>query len=102
MELSKGKVKPEDIFVFPQGIELEIFKPKPEVRKSLRDQLEWNDKKVLIMTRQLKPVYGIEIFLKALAQIVKEFPDVKALIIGDGPLEVELKDLAYSLGRAIL
>src|SRR5262249_52641323 len=98
LELSKGKVKAADIFVFPQGIELDIFKPKPEIRKSLRDQLEWNDKKVLIMTRQLKPVYGIDIFLKALAQIVKEFPDVRSIIIGDGPLEVELNNLAYSLG----
>ena len=98
LELSQGKVKPEDILVFPQGIELDVFKPKAEIRKSLRDQLEWNDKKVLIMTRQLKPIYGIDIFLKAVAQIIKEVPDVRALIVGDGPLELELKNLASSLG----
>ena len=98
LELSQGKVKPEDILVFPQGIELDVFKPKAEIRKSLRDQLEWNEKKVLIMTRQLKPIYGIDIFLKAVAQIIKEVPDVRALIVGDGPLELELKNLASSLG----
>ena len=98
LELSQGKVKSEDILVFPQGIELDVFKPKAEIRKSLRDQLEWNDKKVLIMTRQLKPIYGIDIFLKAVAQIIKEVPDVRALIVGDGPLELELKNLASSLG----
>jgi glycosyltransferase involved in cell wall biosynthesis len=98
LELSQGKVKPQDISVFPQGIELDVFKPKAEIRKSLRDQLEWNDKKVLIMTRQLKPIYGIDVFLKAVAQIIKEVPDVRALIVGDGPLELELKTLACSLG----
>ena len=98
LELSQGKVKPEDILVFPQGIELDVFKPKAEIRKNLRDQLEWNDKKVLIMTRQLRPVYGIDIFLRAVAEIIKEVPDVRALIVGDGPLELELKTLACSLG----
>ena len=98
LEISKGKVKPEKVWVFPQGIELDIFKPKPEIRNSLRSQLGWCDKQILIMTRQLKPVYGVDIFLKAFARISKAMPDVRALIVGEGPLEYELKQLAVSLG----
>ena len=98
LRLSAGKVKAENVWVFPQGIELDIFKPKPERRMALRNGLGWSDKKVLIMTRQLKPVYGIDIFLQALARIAKEAEDVRALIVGEGPLEQELKQLAASLG----
>lgn len=98
LELSGGKVKSEGIWVFPQGIELDIFKPMREIRKPLRQELGWINKKVLIMTRHLKPVYGIDIFLKALNRIIQQDQDIRAVIVGDGPLEHELKNLSFSLG----
>jgi glycosyltransferase involved in cell wall biosynthesis len=84
--------------VFPQGIELDIFKPQPDVRDVLRHQLGWSDKKILVMTRQLKAVYGVDVFIKALKIIVQQDKDIRAVIIGDGPLENQLKDLSLSLG----
>ena len=98
LELSKGKVNPGDIWVFPQGIELDNFKSIPELKKTLRQVLGWENNKILIMTRTFKPIYGIDIFLKALSMIVKQDKDVRAIIVGDGPLEQELKNLCFSLG----
>lgn len=98
LDLSKGKLKPEKIWVFPQGIELNIFSPRAEARLGLRDKLGWRDKIVLVMTRQLKSVYGVDIFIKALETVVREQPSVRALIVGEGPLEAELKDLSARLG----
>ncbi len=37
-------------------------------------------------------------FLKALARVKAAIPDVKALLIGEGPLREELQNLAVSLG----
>jgi glycosyltransferase involved in cell wall biosynthesis len=98
LELSKGKVKPDDIWVFPQGIDLSIVKLIPDIRKTLRQELGWMDKKILIITRKFKSVYGIDIFLKALSMIVQQDRDVRAIIVGFGPLEHELKSLSISLG----
>src|SRR5262249_49407376 len=39
LNLSGGKLQPEFIWVFPQGIELEIFKPNTKERQSLRTNL---------------------------------------------------------------
>jgi glycosyltransferase involved in cell wall biosynthesis len=98
LDLSGRKLKPEKIWVFPQGIELDIFNPRPEARRVLREKLCWRDKKVLVMTRQLKTIYGVDIFISALATVIREQPDVRALIVGEGPLEADLKDLTARLG----
>jgi glycosyltransferase involved in cell wall biosynthesis len=97
MDLSGGKVRPEQIWVFPQGIELNIFRPRPEARMAVRDKLRWSDKKILVMTRQLKSIYGVDIFIKALEIVVRTQPNVRALIVGEGPLEAELKELIVLL-----
>jgi glycosyltransferase involved in cell wall biosynthesis len=97
LDLSGGKLRPEQIWVFPQGIELDIFNPRPEARRVLREKLRWCDKKVLVMTRQLKSIYGVDIFIRALEIVVREQPDVRALIVGEGPLEAELKELTALL-----
>jgi glycosyltransferase involved in cell wall biosynthesis len=102
LDVSGGKIRPEQIWVFPQGIELDVFKPDAEARRTLRPRLGWADKKIVVMTRQLKSIYGIDIFLKALAAVVRRHADTRALILGEGPLESELKQLAGSLGLSDL
>ena len=52
------------------------------------------------MTRQLKPVYGVDLFIKAIKLISEQNKNVRALIVGDGPLENELRDLTVLLGLA--
>ena len=77
----------EKIVTFPRGIDLKIFRPSEKDRLRVRQKLGWSDKKILIMTRTFRPVYGIEYFLRALPQVIEKVPQVKALLIGTGPLE---------------
>lgn len=77
----------EKIVTFPRGIDLKIFRPSGEDRLRVRQKLGWSDKKILIMTRTFRPVYGVEYFLQALPQVIEEIPQVKALLIGTGPLK---------------
>jgi glycosyltransferase involved in cell wall biosynthesis len=90
----------EKIIVFPWGIDLKLFRPCVELRKATRQELGWEDKKILIMTRSFKEVYGIEYFLKALPKVFEEVPEARALVIGSGPLELQLKALAQELNLA--
>ena len=86
-EIVKMSRYPEDkIVVFPWGIDLNKFNPDFENGFDTRKILGWEDKKILIMTRPFKPVYGIEYFLSALTEVIKEVPDVRILLCGDGPL----------------
>jgi glycosyltransferase involved in cell wall biosynthesis len=80
----------EKIVVFPQGIDQKMFNKNVD-GSGIRKKLGWSDKKILIMARTFKPVYGIEYFLQALTEVVKKVPDVRVLMCGDGPLGDEFK-----------
>lgn len=81
----------EKIVVFPQGIDQKIFNENVD-GKEIREKQGWMNKKILIMARTFKPVYGIEFFLQAMTEVVKKVPDVRVLMCGDGPLRDEFID----------
>lgn len=85
------------VIVFPWGIDLSIFKCTNGSSK-VRERLRWEDKEILIMTRQFQPVYGIEIFLDALPAIIRERPMVRVVLVGSGPLERDYRSRIKELG----
>jgi glycosyltransferase involved in cell wall biosynthesis len=90
---------PENRFaVFPVGIDLGAFNPKTEGRDEMRERLGWENKRVMIMTRNLHQVYDIPTFLRAIPEVVKEVPDARALICGEGPERVRLESIISELG----
>ena len=74
--------------LFKAGIDLRTFK-QLEGKSKIRQELGWDDKKVLIMNRNLHSIYGIEYFLEALPAVLEEKPDTGVIIVGDGPLRAE-------------
>ncbi|MEM6779846.1 MAG: glycosyltransferase [Planctomycetota bacterium] len=85
---------PEDkIEVLPTGINLNRFKhtarrvgPEQEI--------------VVLSVGRLVEVKGIRFGLQAMAEIIREFPQVQYDIVGDGPLRSSLQQLAVELGIA--
>ena len=57
----------------------------------------------LILTGRLVPIKRIDVFLRAVRNVVDKLPDVKVVIVGDGKLREELRQLAAELciGRNI-
>lgn len=95
-EIIKLSGYPKDkIIVFPQGIDLKKFNTKVD-GSEIRNKLGWEDKKILVMTRNFHPVYGIEYFLEALPEVIKENPDVRVILCGDGPLRDKLTQIVTS------
>jgi len=78
------------ITVFPWGIDLKKF--NPGARSDVRSKLGWKDKRILVMTRPFKPIYGIEYFLQALPEVIKKNPDVRVILCGDGPLKSKFEE----------
>lgn len=52
---------------------------------------------VILHTANLKPIKGHIYLLEALAKIIPQYPKVKLLIIGEGPIRGELSALAFEL-----
>ncbi|KKR33243.1 MAG: hypothetical protein UT63_C0020G0013 [Candidatus Gottesmanbacteria bacterium GW2011_GWC2_39_8] len=85
------------IVVFPVGIDLRTF--HPESSSEVRKRLGWDDKKVLICTRNFDiKVHGVEYFILAIPPVLERYPDVRVILVGSGPLEHEYRKLVSKLG----
>jgi len=84
--------------VIPTGTDL-----KPFLRadgKTLRQSQGWQDDKVIISIGRLGSEKNWETLLRAAAQVYAQLPNIKLVLIGDGPEKQNLEDLAVELGIA--
>ena len=73
------------IWVIPWGVEMERFHPLPiHERRKVRRRLGWDDKKILIMTRNLWDVYGHRFLIDALPSVLHAEPDTRVIVCADG------------------
>lgn len=90
-----GVTKP--VHVIPNGFRSDLFYP--------RDQAECRralglppDRKILLAVGNLVEVKGHRYLVEAMAEVVKERPDVLCVIVGSGPLKGKLEGQIKSLG----
>ena len=81
---SREKVRTHHI-----GVDPEKFKPQSEVPRE----------KIVLFVGRLVEKKGCEYLIRAMESIQKAMPDVKLVIVGDGPLRESLEQLAKSLLR---
>jgi L-malate glycosyltransferase len=93
---------PADRFlILPKGIDVEsIARLRPEVRERTRRELGLEGAFVVAMTRNHEQVYGIDVFLKGIAPVLRERPDVKVLMVGGGSLTPSFQSWTAEQGLA--
>ena len=91
------------IIVLPMGVD-----PAPRVAggrvRELRAQYGLGEGPVLLSVARLVPMKGHDVVIEALPRLLKRFPDLAYLIVGDGPHGTVLRDLARArgvLGRVV-
>lgn len=92
----------ERIITFPWGVDLNQFHPAPSQLR-LRDKLGWKDNKIVITTRSLEPIYGVEVFLEAAKEVIEKAPGTRILMLGDGSLRPKVQTFIaeHNLEQAI-
>jgi glycosyltransferase involved in cell wall biosynthesis len=53
---------------------------------------------IIVITRNLEEIYGIDVAINAIAIVKNKFPDIKVFIAGSGPLEEKLRNLVADKG----
>ena len=91
------KYPSDRVVVIPWAVDRNVFN-KGNSDPGLKNRLGLDGKKVLLMMRIFRPVYAIDDFIRSLPAVRAKNPDTRALVLGYGPLEKELKALASSLG----
>lgn len=87
----------KNIIVIPNGANTDLFKPmnQKEVRKKLKfDQ----DANYVCFVGTLAAWQGVEYLIQSAPLILKEIPNTKFLIVGDGQMKEELVELAEKTG----
>jgi len=89
--------EPDKIEVIYFGTDVHLFNPNQR-GETLREELGIHDSPMVISLRGFRPIYNVETLVRAVPTVLKEVPEAKFLVLGQGPQETFLKELAETLG----
>ncbi len=89
-------VAPAKIRIVYHGVDTRKF--TPQAGKEFRASLGLQGIPVVISTRKLRPIYNVEMLIRAIPRILEQAPQVRFIIAGDGEQKEYLEGLAASLG----
>ena len=95
-------VPPQQVVLVWNGIDVGRFSQRPaeeEIAAFRENNGLWGDPVVGAIAR-LSPVKGLDLLTKTIPALLKEFPRLQLLLVGDGPGRADLVRLAYELGIA--
>jgi glycosyltransferase involved in cell wall biosynthesis len=79
--------KPEQVLIVPHGVDLRTFRPLPGLRDQVRSQMSVaKDDFVFLSVGAMTPSKGIDLLLKAFAQVSRKFPQARLVLKGMNPL----------------
>jgi L-malate glycosyltransferase len=96
---ARERISPEKMKVIYNGINVADYPTDEETRSAARAQLGIAPKTPTIgIMANLRPVKGIDVFLRAASLVKRQFTDVKFVIAGEGAERNNLTALAGELG----
>jgi glycosyltransferase involved in cell wall biosynthesis/tRNA A-37 threonylcarbamoyl transferase component Bud32 len=98
---SNAGLLPSRVFATPNSIDIDTQKKYLLPRKRARELLKINSTSYVIGNiARLSPTKNQHFLIQAFAESLKQSPDLILVMIGDGKLESELKELVNTLGIA--
>lgn len=93
--LEEGYGLTEHVTVIPTGIDLAPYSKGD--RWAERHRRGWGDEPVLISVGRLAPEKNMETLIRAAAEVITFYPDLRVVLVGDGPSRADLEDLTHDL-----
>ncbi len=85
--------------ILPWGVDLKVFRGR-QLRTEARRRFGWGEEPVVVSTRTFRSVYAVDATIRGFAAVLRERPDARLVLLGDGPEMAVLKGLTRSLGVA--
>ena len=82
------------VTVVPNGVDVERFAPDPDGAADVRRGLGLEGAQVVGFAGSLKAWHGVDALLRAAALLADRRPQLRLLIVGDGPERARLEDVA--------
>lgn len=90
MKKKMREIHNREIFVVPNGVDLERFKISSGGKKK-------GNAKTIVFVGRLYPIKGVQYLIEAMAVVHREMPDVKLVLVGDGVERSRLVELSKRL-----
>jgi len=74
--------------------------PDTDIVETLK-RIDWERDKIILFVGKYLPTKGIQIIVDALPLVIKEFPNLHALLVGFGKYREELEALVFSLQNSL-
>ena len=87
------------VFMIPNGVDTDRFRPNPAARTPLRQSLQVPDHAPLVgIVAALREEKNHQQFLAAARDILRLVPDTRFVIVGDGPMRGSIEEAINDLG----
>jgi glycosyltransferase involved in cell wall biosynthesis len=90
--------KPKDVKVIHTGVNIKLSDDVDNKVQKEAFGIKYNSIPVIGTVGNLRYEKGYQYFLPAMKQVIKEIPNIKILIVGEGKLRNDYENLANSLG----
>lgn len=91
------KSDPEKLRLVLNGVNTQKFSPK-KGSESLRERLGVTGAPLVICFRVFRPVYNVEMLIKAIPSVLDQLPEAKFILGGDGEQREKLESMVSELG----
>jgi phosphatidylinositol glycan class A protein len=82
----RASVPPRRVFVIPNAVHTSVFSPKRKLATLRRTRGKAGGTKTIVVVSRLVYRKGIDLLAQVLAAICRSDPEVKFMIVGDGPM----------------
>ncbi len=99
-DLIKRGISPDKIMVSPNGVDLDLFGDPPPPDQELMLRLGLAGADVIGFVGSYYDYEGLDDLIAAMPALITARPKLQAVLVGGGPMEVQLKAQAAALGIA--
>jgi glycosyltransferase involved in cell wall biosynthesis len=96
--MTKWNVPGEKIAVFPNVADVERFKPDPVAGAAIRASLNLGRAPLILFVGNFYEWHDVSTLLRAFVEVLKNYPDARLLLVGDGAKREAMAQLARELG----
>jgi glycogen(starch) synthase len=99
-EFASRGIPRDQITIVRNAVDIRDFQPITDVDTEIQHSLGLGDGPVFGFIGSLYGYEGIDLLLRAMPELLRSHPNASVLLVGGGPVEVQLKSLARELGLA--
>ena len=95
--VNNWQIPAQKILVFSNGVDVEQFRPDPNIRGQVRESLGMNNNPMILFVGNFYEWHDVGTLLDSFPQVLTDFPDVHLVLVGDGSLRKTMEQRSIDL-----